>query len=118
MSSSTSTADRLSRTDRYCASYAAVANWNPQDFGYVVHEGSVHTIAEVRADRAVRLGNPVNVDRTALQAEDKLRLQNYGRKYSEAGQPGGTYYKHHKAAKIGAGGIHIWPGLEVLCENA
>ena len=25
---------------------------------------------EVRADRAVRLGNPVNVDRTALQAED------------------------------------------------
>eukprot|EP00913_Durusdinium_trenchii_P034320 g32110.t2 len=43
---------------------------------------------------------------------DKLRLQNYGRKYR------GTYYKHHKAAKIGAGGIHIWPGLEVLCENA
>eukprot|EP00913_Durusdinium_trenchii_P034319 g32110.t1 len=104
MSSSTSTADRLSRTDRYCASYAAVANWNPQDFGYVVHEGSVHTIAEVRADRAVRLGNPVNVDRTALQAED------LGAR--------GTYYKHHKAAKIGAGGIHIWPGLEVLCENA
>lgn len=72
---------------RYCSSYAEVANWNPQDFSFVVHKGAVHHIAEVRDGRHVRLGERVDLEPATLQTEDKLRLQNYGRKYSEAGQP-------------------------------
>ncbi|CAJ1374600.1 unnamed protein product [Effrenium voratum] len=97
---------------RYCRSYE-VANWKPKDFSYVVREGNVHEITEVRG--GVLLAGKVAIEPCSLQAEDKLRLQNYGRKYSD-GKPGGTYYKHHKAAKIGAGGIQIWPGIEILCD--
>ncbi|CAE7356202.1 unnamed protein product [Symbiodinium natans] len=94
---------------KYCDS-AALANWKPKDFSYVVKKSDVHSIASVHAD-LVELGKKVEISPATVQAEDKMKLQNYGRKYTENGQPGGTYYKHHKEPKLGPGGIQVWPGL-------
>mmetsp|Transcript_3042 Transcript_3042/g.6960 ORF Transcript_3042/g.6960 Transcript_3042/m.6960 type:complete len:424 (-) Transcript_3042:133-1404(-) len=95
---------------KYCASADLLANWNPKDFSYVVKKSDVHSIASVHGD-LVELGKRVETSSAAVQAEDKMKLQNYGRTYTENGQPGGTYYKHHKEPKLGPGGIEVWPGL-------
>eukprot|EP00440_Ansanella_granifera_P055305 gb/GFBE01059955.1/.p1 GENE.gb/GFBE01059955.1/~~gb/GFBE01059955.1/.p1 ORF type:complete len:416 (+),score=73.30 gb/GFBE01059955.1/:1-1248(+) len=97
--------------ERYCASYA-LSNWNSSDFNNVVLNGKAHEIQEVLPGGRVRLGAAVELDTVSTQAQDKLKLQNYGRRFGSNGTPGGTYYKHHKATKIGEGGIKIWPGLE------
>ena len=39
-------------------------------------------------------------DAKAVQAADKLALQNYGRPYSAAGKPTGTFYKYAKAPPL------------------
>jgi len=111
---------------KYCASYA-LSNWKAEDFKYVVLEGQVHEIQVYGRQRGpldarrgtealpgghVRVGNKLHLDPVSLHNEDKMLLQNYGRRSESGGKPSGTYYKHHKALKIGDGGIQIWPGLE------
>eukprot|EP00439_Symbiodinium_sp_Y106_P077234 s573_g16.t1 len=94
---------------KYCASYA-LSNWKAEDFKYVVLEGQVHEIQEALPGGHVRVGNKLHLDPVSLHNEDKMLLQNYGRRSESGGKPSGTYYKHHKALKIGDGGIQIWPG--------
>jgi len=102
--------------ERYCASYRALGKWKPDDFSYVACEDKLYDIQGVLSDGRVLLGEEARgADPARVQEGDKLLLQNYGRKYRDNGKPGGTYYKHHKAAKIGEGGIQIWPGIEVSC---
>mmetsp|Transcript_2578 Transcript_2578/g.6194 ORF Transcript_2578/g.6194 Transcript_2578/m.6194 type:complete len:425 (+) Transcript_2578:53-1327(+) len=96
---------------KYCASYS-LSNWKAEDFKYVVLRGQVHEIQEVLPGGRVRVGNMLHLDPVSLHNEDKMLLQNYGRRVESDGRPLGTYYKHHKALKIGDGGIQIWPGLE------
>lgn len=98
------------RYQTYCKSYA-LSNWKVEDFKYVVFQGQVHEIQEALPDGRVCLGEKLNINPVSLHHEDKLLLQNYGRRIDHD-CPGGTYYKHHKALKIGDGGIRIWPGLE------
>lgn len=97
--------------EKYCASYELLSNWNPADFSYVVYQGKVHEIKQIESDGRVVCGQIHELDTIRVQDQDKFKLQNYGRKYDIDNKPFGTYYKHHKACKIGDGGIRIWPGL-------
>jgi len=96
---------------RYCDSYK-LSNWRPEDFSYIVVDGVGHRIQKVLAGGTVLPGDEVDVDLVSTQTQDKLQLQNYGRRIGSNGTPGGTHYKHHKEIKIGKGGILIWQGLE------
>mmetsp|Transcript_102043 Transcript_102043/g.243332 ORF Transcript_102043/g.243332 Transcript_102043/m.243332 type:complete len:427 (+) Transcript_102043:78-1358(+) len=96
---------------KYCASYS-LSNWQAVDFKYVVLQRAVHEIQEVLPDGSVLVGRRHDIDPVSLHHGDKLLLQNYCRGLENDGRPAGTYYKHHKALKIGDGGIRIWPGLE------
>ncbi|KAF4651630.1 hypothetical protein FOZ61_010317 [Perkinsus olseni] len=72
------------------------ANWRADDFEFaVISSGSSSTDASVIS---LRSGEEVpNKNAPAIQADDKLMLQNYGRPYSIMGAPTGTYYRSYKA---------------------
>eukprot|EP00435_Cladocopium_sp_Y103_P021244 s4468_g5.t1 len=83
------------RYQTYCKSYS-LSNWQAEDFKYVVFQG------KALPDGRICVGEKLEIDPVSLHHEDKLLLQNYGRRM-ENDRPGGTYYKHHKALKIGDG---------------
>eukprot|EP00913_Durusdinium_trenchii_P003331 g3085.t1 len=67
------------RYQTYCKSYA-LSNWKVEDFKYVVFQGQVHEIQEALPDGRVCLGEKLNINPVSLHHEDKLLLQNYGRR--------------------------------------
>eukprot|EP00933_Yihiella_yeosuensis_P022904 TRINITY_DN17927_c0_g1_i1.p1 TRINITY_DN17927_c0_g1~~TRINITY_DN17927_c0_g1_i1.p1 ORF type:complete len:397 (-),score=54.14 TRINITY_DN17927_c0_g1_i1:350-1540(-) len=87
-------------------------NWNPDDFEYVVQDGKVHKFS-VEGGK-VHLGEELtDLSPSAIQAKDKAILQNYGRPYSEAGKPSGTYIQKPLQPKVGDGGYQLWHGLKL-----
>ena len=62
---------------RYGKSHEVLANWSAEDF----------------------TGELDRLDKEA-NAADTLLLQNYGRPYTEAGKPQGTYYKYAKKSLV------------------
>jgi len=85
-------------------------NWNTDDFEYVVSEGKVYnyTVTEGK----VELGELVEgADASKIQAMDKTAMQNYGRPYTDAGKPTGTYIQAPREPKVGPGGLEEWPGV-------
>jgi len=98
------------RCHKKCCNSYALSNWDPKDFSRVVCNGKAWQIHDTLPAGQILRGDASGDDALKMQAQDKLLLQNYGRTYKD-GRPGGTYYKHSKAAKIGYGGISIWPGL-------
>ena len=105
---------------RYKASIRAFCNWDPDDFeGLLLDPGCTGADAKpaallrpwgrpeggLIASRAsvmagVVKGWPEAKSAKAVQASDKLALQNYGRPYSAEGKPTGTHYKHAKAPPL------------------
>jgi hypothetical protein len=64
------------------ASHRALANWQPDDFALRIQGGKV-----IGAEQ---------LDKCDVVAADKAVLQGYGRPYSQAGKPTGTYYKYRR----------------------
>jgi len=62
-----------------------LANWRPDDFELRILGDTV-----VGSERS----------KAEVVAADKLVLQGYGRPYSEAGKPTGTYYKYSGAETL------------------
>lgn len=95
--------------DKIClGSTLGMQNWQPDDFQYVVQDGKVHNFSVKEGKIAV--GDIVEGATSGeVQAQDKIRLQNYGRPYNEAGKPGGTYIQSPLQPKIGPGGYGQWP---------
>lgn len=86
----------------------SMQNWDPDSFQYVVEDGKVHDFSV--ADGKIQLGNVVaDANAPAIQAKDKVFLQNYGRAYTAAGKPTGTYIQNPLEPKWGAGGLLQWP---------
>jgi len=83
-------------------------NWNPDDFQYVVQDGKLHNF-NVVGDKVELGGEIPDLDPSAIQAKDKVLLQNYGRPYNEAGKPSGTYIQKALEPKFGEGGYWKWP---------
>lgn len=90
------------------ASTLKYQNWNADDFKYVVQAGKVHDFT-VEAGRVVPGAEVEGVTLSAMQAADKAVLQNYGRPYTAAGKPTGTYIRDALQQKIGPGGYGEWP---------
>jgi len=67
------------------ASQQLLGNWQAGDFDHVLPKGGTH-VGEQPKD--------------AVVAADKGMLQAYGRPYSEAGKPTGTYYKHARSERV------------------
>jgi len=87
-----------------------LANWSAEDFQYVVADGKAYGV-ELK-DGVVGLGPPApDADLKALQEQDKVAFQNYGRPYTEAGKPTGTYTPMPVQPKLGPGGYEEWPGV-------
>lgn len=83
-------------------------NWKTDDFEYVVEGGKAFRFTV--EDGKVALGEQVDgIDPTKLQVSDKAILQNYGRPYTEAGKPTGTYIQKPLEPKFGSGGFGQWP---------
>jgi len=90
------------------ASTLSFQNWNTADFQYVVEDGKVFDYSV--ADGKVALGAEApDASAKALQDKDKAALQNYGRPYTEAGKPSGTYHPRPLEPKMGPGGYMPWP---------
>jgi hypothetical protein len=82
---------------RYFASHKKLANWAASAFEGVVMDKSFVPFANEAGDLDYNKKEDVeNPD--AQAAADKMVLQNYGRAYTDAGKPSGTYYKHAKAS--------------------
>jgi len=95
--------------DKIClGSTLGMQNWKPDDFKYVVQDGKAHNFTV--ADGKIQLGD-VDADAVPndIQGKDKTILQNYGRPYSAAGKPTGTYIINALETKFGAGGYQTWP---------
>jgi len=85
-------------------------NWSSRDFEYVVCDQQVYKYSVVHG--VVQLGELVEgADHKKLQASDKLMMQNYGRPYTDAGRPTGTYIKAPREPAFGRGGLEEWPGV-------
>jgi len=74
--------------DKYAESHKLLSNWSPEDFDGIFIGDSLYAIKE--NNTAVLVDGPA--DSKAIQAQDKLILQNYGRPYNDAGKPTGGYY--------------------------
>ena len=102
---------------RYKASIRAFCNWDARDFeGLLLDRGASPgggpaTLLrpwkatpggglEACAAAAAAGGGAGAKDAKAVQASDKLALQNYGRPYDAAGRPPGSYYKFAKAPPL------------------
>lgn len=82
---------------RFGTSHNALSNWDGKDFTHVVVEpGAGQPSRVVPADFAEAKEGTTCPTAQALQKQDKLCLQNYGRPYSKEGRPVGTYYKFAK----------------------
>jgi len=85
-------------------------NWDAGQFEYVVEGGKAHAFSvgggKVKVGKAAEGADP-----TAIQAKDKLALQNYGRPYDGDGKATGTYITRPLALSIGSGGYGEWPGV-------
>lgn len=84
---------------RYGDSHRALAKWHPQDFT------ELGLVGGDAPERIFRFGGkpdtdliPSNEDPKAMQAADKLALQNYGRPYDVNGKPQGCYYSYAKSS--------------------
>ena len=77
---------------RYGESHKQLANWSPADFHSIAYDGK--KIYRFQSSSLELIEAP-EVDIKAVQADDKLHLQNYGRPYAE-GKPRGSYYKYPK----------------------
>jgi len=86
---------------------ATTQNWKTDDFQYVVESGKVFNYTV--EDGKVKLGDQADgVDPSKLQVGDKVILQNYGRPYTDAGKPTGTYIQKPLEPKFGSGGFGTW----------
>ncbi|KAL3932581.1 MAG: hypothetical protein SGPRY_000643 [Prymnesium sp.] len=70
---------------RVGASHSYLANWKPEDFEHVLEKGATQ-VAGMPKDQVVE--------------SDKVILQSYGRPYSEAGKPTGTFYKFTRSDRV------------------
>lgn len=86
-------------------------NWDTDDFDYVVENGKAHEFTvedgKLKLGKELETKNPV-----AIQAKDKVALQNYGRPYDLEGKTTGTYIKKPLKLAIGPGGYGKWPGVK------
>lgn len=90
----------------------ACQNWDASNFSYVVQDGKAYNFSVV--DAQVKLGDEVpDVSPKDVQVKDKAALQNYGRPYTEAGKPSGTYIQKPIEPKIGPGGYTLWHGMTI-----
>ncbi|KAH3756268.1 hypothetical protein Pelo_11903 [Pelomyxa schiedti] len=93
--------------DRYGASHRLLSNWLPDSFNGFVANNKLFTFTgpdpanpEILTAQLDAAGDP-----KAIQAADKLALQNFGRPYKTATATSGTYYAH---AKSFPGGMAMW----------
>lgn len=86
-----------------------VQNWDPDHFQFLVEAGKVYEFTIVSGE--VKRGKEVSdLSPSALQAQDKVVLQNYGRPYTQDGKPSpGTYLKDPIKPEIGPDGYTLWP---------
>jgi hypothetical protein len=76
-------------------SHAKLANWRASDFEACSVGDRVHSLKD---------GSVLPEDAKAAAAADKLALQNYGRPYTAAGKPNGTFYRFPKTPNE----VHSW----------
>ena len=87
---------------RYGASHALFANYDEDDFEYLLlppADGLADAQRVLSRATLAPAGDGAPAP-AALEAADKLALQNYGRPYGEGGKPGGVYYSHAKPAPL------------------
>jgi hypothetical protein len=89
-------------TQRFAASHALLADWQPADFNGVVTKADgklVYAPANGAAGAEAE-----SVDVTALVARDKAALQNYGRPYAADGKTTGSFYSFARDASE----LNVW----------
>eukprot|EP01105_Mastigella_eilhardi_P014207 TRINITY_DN3235_c0_g1_i1.p1 TRINITY_DN3235_c0_g1~~TRINITY_DN3235_c0_g1_i1.p1 ORF type:complete len:252 (+),score=42.04 TRINITY_DN3235_c0_g1_i1:463-1218(+) len=90
--------------DKYITGHARLSNWVPSNFEGFVAENKVYHFVATSGHTALQTGE----DLLAVQAADRLALQNYGRPYASAGgspHPTGSYYSY---AKTFPPGLRPW----------
>eukprot|EP01128_Nolandella_sp_AFSM9_P012703 TRINITY_DN9533_c0_g1_i1.p1 TRINITY_DN9533_c0_g1~~TRINITY_DN9533_c0_g1_i1.p1 ORF type:complete len:399 (-),score=110.10 TRINITY_DN9533_c0_g1_i1:97-1260(-) len=77
--------------ERCNTSHRSLSNYALDDFEYVITAEAAYTIGEEG-----KLTKVEEADLNQIPKTDKVTLQNYGRPYTEAGRPQGSFYKHAK----------------------